>query len=52
MAKSAARKKIQHRLRQDPHAYDPRKTRGSWGNVKPILRIKPNRKKDVVIIDD
>lgn len=48
MSKSAARKKIEHQLRQNPNGFDPRKKRGHWGGVKPVPRIKPNRRRDEV----
>lgn len=52
MAKSSAKKKIEHRLRQNSNAFDPRKNRGSWGNVKPIARIKQGKRRQEVMIDD
>lgn len=53
MAKSVARKKIEHRLRQNPDGFDPRKNRGQWGGVKPTPRIKQGRRKqDEVIYDE
>lgn len=45
MAKSRAKKQLEHRLRTTS-TFDPRHHRGSWGTVKPVARIKGNKKKD------
>ncbi len=53
MATSAAKKKLLHSLRQKgKNAHDPRASRGSWGAVKPILRVKENKRKDDYYADD
>ncbi|MBM7565910.1 hypothetical protein [Paenibacillus sacheonensis] len=43
MAKSAARKRIEQRLRQG--GMDPRQQRGNWNGVKPVTRVKPDKRK-------
>jgi hypothetical protein len=43
MAKSTARKKLEKRLQQG--ALDPRMHRGSWNGVKPVTKIKPDKRK-------
>ncbi|WP_336784068.1 hypothetical protein [Paenibacillus illinoisensis] len=48
MATSAAKKKLLHALRQKGKgAHDPRASRGSWGNVKPVVRIKESKRNEI-----
>jgi hypothetical protein len=44
MAKSSARKKREHRVRQGK--LNPENSRGSWNGVMPVTKVKPNKKKD------
>lgn len=46
MSKSMAKKKREHLVRQGK--YDPLMSRGSWFGVKPITKIKPNKRKNYV----
>jgi len=43
MSKSAARKKMEKRMRQG--VLDPRMQRGSWHGVKPVTKVKPDKRK-------
>ncbi|MBW7457660.1 hypothetical protein ACFOLF_25040 [Paenibacillus sepulcri] len=43
MAKSAARKKREKRLRQGE--MDPRLLRGNWNGVMPVTKVKPDKRK-------
>ncbi|WP_308638218.1 hypothetical protein [Paenibacillus silvisoli] len=43
MAKSTARKQLEKKLRQG--GTDPRQLRGSWNGVKPVTKIKPDKRK-------
>jgi len=44
VAKSKAKKQREHLIRQGK--YDPSISRGSWFGVKPITKVKPNKRKD------
>lgn len=43
MAKSSARKKRERMVKKGQ--LDPAMLRGSWGMVKPVTRVKPNKSK-------
>lgn len=44
MARSSSKKKLESLLRQGK--LDPRMKRGSWNGIKPITKIKNNKKKN------
>jgi hypothetical protein len=50
VAKSEAQKKLAHKLRQGLKL-DPRASRGNWGNVKPITKVRPNKKREELYND-
>lgn len=50
MARSKARKKLESKLRQGKS--DPRMQRGSWHGVKPITKVKPNKRKDDICAEE
>ncbi|MFC4808682.1 hypothetical protein [Paenibacillus sp. GCM10023250] len=43
MAKSEARKRLEKKMRQG--GQDPRTLRGSWNGVKPVTRVKPDKRR-------
>lgn len=45
MGMTDSQKKLKHKLRNG-QKIDPRGQRGSWQGVKPVVRVKENRKKD------
>jgi hypothetical protein len=47
MAKSKAKKKLDHKLRQMDNdiLIHPSNKRGSWGNVNPVTKSIPNKKR-------
>jgi hypothetical protein len=45
MSKTESQKKLTHKIRQGLKI-DPRAMRGSWNGVKPITKVKPNKKKE------
>jgi hypothetical protein len=49
MAKSSAKKRREQLLRRGKQ--DPVMQRGSWNGVKPVTRVKPNKKKDFIAYD-
>jgi hypothetical protein len=47
MAKSSAKKKLDHKLRQlsDDFYIHPKDKRGSWGSIKPVTKSVPSKKR-------
>ncbi|BBH21955.1 hypothetical protein Back11_33000 [Paenibacillus baekrokdamisoli] len=43
MAKSLARKRMEKKLQRG--SMDPRLLRGNWNGVKPVMKVKPNKRK-------
>lgn len=46
MAKSSSKKKLESKLRHNKESFDPRLNRGSWNGIKPITKIRENKKKN------